>query len=494
MNKLDLSIFKALLSNNVIALEFAYMYNHDLFESELKLFAKLMLGYMKAFKSVPTRRVLVEWHGENYSDLINRVFDKIEQLDYNTQEYRFDLERLKKRYVNRTLEEIKSIPEDSNDPNQAFKDMSLKIQTIKAIKEGKGYIQQTVKEHIPEFRERYKAKAECPTQSDRIMCHYSAIDRSIGGFAPADLFLIGGETSAGKSLLLMNMGIQMWKQRNEIWTNPEDIERGYNIAYFSLEMPYEDCFSRFMARLADVPERHLIDAKLTPEEQDRVSKAEEFIERFPYMFDIIDMPRDVTIDEIEVRYNDALLKYRPDVVIVDYMGLMRSPNHARDQDWLKMGHLGGELHEFGRAYSVVMGSAVQLTDVQRGSKEDVQKKTTGVRVGLHRVGRSSHIMHHATLGIQIESRRGEDSYGDLIYHIIKNRRGKRLKATLNKNLTHCSLTDIPIVEPEPNNSSSENKNDEEDKSNGSNTNFQSYNLNSDISAVKEKAMSRFKNV
>lgn len=447
MNELDLCILKTLLTNNIAGLEFCYTFNHDLFESETQTFAKLVLGYMKSFKSIPTRKVLKEWHGEAYFGIIDKFWDAIDDLDYDTQEHRFNLEKIKHRYVKRTLQEIKSIPEDNN-PNKTFKDISLKIQNVKTIKDGKGFTQKTVKEHIPEFQERYRAKLENPEQTDRILCHYSALDMATGGFAPADLFLLGGETGAGKSMLLMNMGLQMWKQENNVLANPSEFQKGYNVAYFSLEMPYDDCYARFMARLAQVPERKLVEAKLTDEEQERVAKAEEFIKQYPYEFDIIDMPRDVTIDEIEVRYNDALLKYKPDVVIVDYMGLMRSPAVAKEQDWLKMGHIGGELHEFGRVYGVVMGSAVQLTDIQRGSKEEVSKKGKGVSIGLHRVGRSSQIMHHATLGVQIESRAREDTYTDLIYHVIKNRRGARPRAVLSKNFTNCSLIDIPYIQEE----------------------------------------------
>lgn len=440
LDLMDLRIFKTLTSNKIDAIAFAATYNHDLFHE--KMFAKLLLAYLKAFRSVPTRRTMQEWTNGRYTDLIDAVWNRIESTEYNVQEYSFDLEQLKKRYIAETINDIKRYASD--DSEHAIKDISLKLQTIKIVQQGRSFAQQTVRDHFDEFEQRYQAKSKDPQQTDQVITHYSAIDQSIGGFRPAELFLIGGETGAGKSMMLMNMAIQMWMQQNTLERAPSEFEKGYNITYFSLEMPYDDCYTRFLARMARVNERKLIDAQLSSDEYDRIKKVERFIKDYPFEFDIIDVPRGLTIEEIELRYSDALLKYQPHVVIVDYMGLMHSPEHSREPDWLKMGNIGGELHEFGRVYNVVMGSAVQLTDIQRNSNSDAKDKSENQRVGPHRVGRSSQILHHANLGIQIETRANEDQYGDLRYHIIKNRRGPRKKGNMNKNLAMCLLTDKPF--------------------------------------------------
>ena len=190
-------------------------------------------------------------------------------------------------------------------------------------------------------------------------------------------------------------------------------------------MPYDDCYARFLSRLANVPFRGLLKSKLTKQEEDRVIQAHSFIKEYQTagnFFDIVDLPRNATIEEIELRYNDALLRYHPDVVIVDYMGLMHSPAFAREQDWLRMGAIAASLHEFGRAYDVVVISASQLTDIQRSAQSRSGEESK--RVGMHRWGRSSLIMHHVNLAIQIETRPGEINYPDMRYHIVKNRKGK----------------------------------------------------------------------
>lgn len=250
------------------------------------------------------------------------------------------------------------------------------------------------------------------------------------------------------SMLLSNMSIQMWLQQNTIDTDKNDFKRGYSILYFSLEMPYEDCFDRFLARVADIPQRSIRDAKLNEEEIQRRDKALKFIKDYQEAgnyFNIVDVPRNVTIEEVELRFQDALLQFRPDVVVVDYMGLMHDPAKAKEQDWLKMGAIAASLHEFSRAYDCVMLTAVQLTDIKRGAKNKGDQEEHQ-KVGVHRIGRSSHIMHHVNIGIQIESRLNERSLEDMRYHVIKNRKGPLGQGNLIKNFECASLYDVPFIE------------------------------------------------
>jgi replicative DNA helicase len=219
--------------------------------------------------------------------------------------------------------------------------------------------------------------------------------------------------------------------------------RGYNIIYFSLEMPYEDCFIRFLASLANVSQRGLAKSTLSHEEELRVEKAKQFIKAYQnsgYYFDIVDVPRNLTIEEVELRYQDAMLRYRPDVVVIDYMGLMHSVALAKEQDWLKVGGIAASLHEFGRAYDNSVITAAQLTDLKRSANSS---KDDNRAVGMHRWGRSSLIMHHVNLGIQINTRQNEIHLPDLEIHVVKNRKGPLGQGSLIKNFANASLIDVP---------------------------------------------------
>jgi replicative DNA helicase len=456
IEELDLKILKALVHDKVSALTFVSRYDHTLFDIDVQRFAKLVLDYTKHFRSPPTKRTLIEHHSGNPLLVANieDAWSEIEGLEYDTREYPYDLEQLKKRFQQQAVEDIRAQassddPDSPDNPEEYFNKLSLAINRITSIELERTYTQKPVGDYIPEFIDSYEARKLNPEDSVEIKTGYSMIDAVSGGISPGELIMIGGESNAGKSQLLNNMAKQIWLQGNTIESSAStSMVKGYNILYFSLEMPYEDCFVRFLASLANVPQRGLTKATLSREEEMRVQKAYDFIKAYQgsgYYFDIVDVPRNLTIEEVELRYHDALLRYRPDVVVVDYMGLMHSTALAKEQDWLKLGGIAASLHEFGRAYDNAIITAAQLTDLKRnatGSKDENRA------VGMHRWGRSSLIMHHVNLGIQIETRQNEMSFPDLKIHVVKNRKGPLGQGNLIKNFANASLIDVPYDQRE----------------------------------------------
>jgi len=192
--------------------------------------------------------------------------------------------------------------------------------------------------------------------------------------------------------------------------------------------------------MSDVATYALRDCQLTdPEQLARLADAANFIKCYPYAFEIVDIPRGVSVEQIEERFLEAVERgNQPDVVVVDYIGLMDAPDEEGD-DWLRLGKIAGRLHEFGRAYNIVVLTAAQLN---RSTAKDPADA-----IGLHRIGRSSNIMFHATIGIQILTRKNEDSFSDLEYHIIKNRDGEKGKHNIKKKFKTSTLVDIESYIP-----------------------------------------------
>lgn len=462
---LDLNILKGIITSEKYGFEFVFACNHYLFSPEYQQFARHIIDYMKAYRVLPTRRVILERavsDGNNTISagaFVNRIWDELDDFEYDIKEFPFDLEKIKNRFAGQSLDNIKqkllqtnNLGNNPENIEKIIKDVNLKLNEIKILKEGRSFVQETVQDYIDDFKPRFEARADPANEflenDIAIKTGYSALDNVTDGLLPSEMLIIGGETGAGKSMLLSNLALQMWLQGNSIYTSPADFVPGFNCLYFSLEMPYEDCFRRFMARVADISERSLNRAKLESDEADRLDKTFEFIKHYPNQFQIVDVPRNVTIDEIELRYNDALLKFQPHVVVVDYMGLMYDPRHSKDPDWLKMSAVAGSLHEFARMYKVIMLTAVQLTDIKRNSQG--RKLEQDMTVGGHRIGRSSQILHHANFALQIEKRPSEETYGDFKYHIIKNRRGPLASGTLIKKFANASLLDNPYDNPKTN--------------------------------------------
>lgn len=445
-DKLELSIVKALVESRIIAIDFSYNHGAHLFSDKFQAFVKLLTSYVRVYREVPTRRTLVDRSASNEKTVayINSVFDALDAAKYDLREFPYDLDQLKKKYTDKCLLKLKRKIEEEesdgsfHDSKAVVKDIELAINNIRNLNENSTFVQKALSDYMPEFDDDYEAKAQDPDLGRGILTGYSYLDYITDGVHPGEFLIVAGNTGSGKSMMLNNMAIQMWMQKNTISTPDAELTPGKNVLYFSLEMPFKACANRTMARMADVPSIPLRNASLIDEDRNSVALASEFIRRFKYTFEIVDIPRNVTAEQIELRYHDAKTRFEPDVVIVDYLGLMSDEVEA--QDWLKLGVISGKLHEFGRANNVVVASAVQLND--SGGKEGKEAGSKKNGIGMHRIGRSRLIMHHANIGIQIEDRPNEDDYPYLEYHIIKNRDGPRGHASLKKKFSHASILDI----------------------------------------------------
>lgn len=446
-NELDLSILKTLVTNKKHALDFVNECDDKLFSTELWNFANLTVSYIRTYKDLPTLRVMIErlskGNNEKMMEMVKRVWGQLEQVTVDDKEYKYDLEKLKKRYAEKEVASLKEklikMEPGSVDISRALGEMQKTTQNIKALNQVKTFERKTLKDAVPLFREEYNAKLKDPTFDKGILTGYSFLDEATGGLRPGELIMIGGESGGGKSMLLMNMALQIWLQKNSPEMDTESFGPGYNILYFSLEMPFKPCLNRVLARLSNNPSKMIRNAKLNPEEAEKLKKSLKFIQRYPYHFEIIDIPRGATMETIELLYEEALAYYRPDVVVIDYLGLMDYEG-TEMEDWLKLGKISEKAHEFARVRHNVVLSALQLNRPKGTKEED--------KIGLHRIGRSSMIMNNGNIGIQIETRHNEKSYPDMLYHLIKNRDGELGKGRLLKNLACGTLLDDKVTTEE----------------------------------------------
>jgi replicative DNA helicase len=442
----ELQVLKALTTNKRRALDFLDAYNENLFSKEYYLFAKSILSFAKAYKEVPSRKVL-ESRFKERQDIVDNflnVWSVLDSVDYSDSDFGFYLDQLKNKYSNRVINNLRNSLSNTNlsdaslNHDKIIKSLQSEIVNLKEIRKGKKKVfkQETLKAYMPRFKLEYFQKASEEEKGRGILTGYSFLDYIKNGICPGEMVIVAAETGGGKSMFLNNMAIQMWMQQNTIYTDSENFGKGYNCLYFSLEMPYEACARRTMSRLADVPIYGLRDCKLNQLQADSLSQAVRFIDRYPYEFQIIDVPRGASVEEIERRYQEACDSFQPDFVVVDYLGLLEDREFSGD-DWLKLGYIAGKVHEFGRVHNIATLTAVQLNRPQNKGKKD-----SSDLIGLHRIGRSSLIMHHANIGIQIETRKNEYRYSDLTYHIIKNRDGELGRHVLKKNFKNASISEM----------------------------------------------------
>lgn len=438
MQDIDLCILKVLLSNKKHAVDFANDYDAKLFSNQYWNFANVILQYIKIYKEPPTLRILEEKFSSSKEklDLIRSIFTKVNELSYDEKEFKYDLDKIKKRFAMKEIISVKdkfSSFEENADVSGALSSFQKTIQSVKALNQVKAYERKTLKESIPLFKEEYNAKIKNPNFDSGVKTGYNFVDSATDGLRDGELLLIGGESGAGKSLLLMNMAVQMWMQNNTL--DSVNFTEGNHVLYFSLEMPFVPCRNRLLSRISDIPSKKIRKAKLNGEEILKLKKGTSFIERYPYEFEIIDIPRGVTIESIESIYEDICSRYIPKIVVIDYLGLMDYQGDANLDDWLKLGKIAEKIHEFARVHKVIVLSAVQLNRIKPGKDE-------AEAVGLHRIGRSALIMQNANIALQILSHKNESLLPFMDVFLIKNRDGELTHGKLVKNLANSSLLDV----------------------------------------------------
>lgn len=441
---LDLVILKTLVSNKKHALDFVNEGDPKFFSKEVWNFAQIAFSYIKTYKDLPTQRVMVErlakGSNNHLIDHVNKVWQQLDGLEYNDHEYKHDLEKIKVRYAEKEISAIKEslskLEPGSMDISKAMGAMQRTVQSIKSLNQARAYERKTLKEAVPLFREEYNAKMEDPNFDRGVRTGYSYLDNVTDGLRPGELILIGGESGAGKSMLLMNMALQIWMQDNHI-DMTDNFGAGQGVLYFSLEMPFKPCLNRVLSRLSGNPSKKIRNATLNADEATKLKKTLKFINNYPYQFEIVDIPRGATMEGLELLYEESKIQYDPKIVVIDYLGLM-SYEGADMDDWLKLGKISEKIHEFARVHNCTVLSAVQLNRGKSGKEEE--------RIGMHRIGRSALIMTNANIAIQIESRPNEKDYPDMYYHLIKNRDGELGKGKLIKNLAAGTLIDDVIEE------------------------------------------------
>lgn len=440
-NYTDLAVLKSICNDKKIASEFANNCLPEYFSADLLRFGKLICNYVLAYKNPPTLKILIEKNTPNKSliEYIEKVWGAVESFSFDEKEYPVELEKLKERYVQNQIEELRtSLNKDGVSIKDASKNISKALGTIKSINAKQTTINKSIKSHLSQFASEFQDKRKNGEDRSGLSTGFSALDEATCKLKPTDFLLYCGETGAGKSVLLSNTAKHVWMGENKI-SQKSDWKPGHNVAYFSLEMPYGDCFTRLLSSMTNIPYKKIDQAKCNRDEVVRLKEAMDFINSYPYSFHIIDIPRIAKPIDIENILVDLLEKEDISFIAIDYLGLMSPNSGAEEADWQKQSTVCYELREILRSYSIAGATALQL------NRRTATMKDSDV-VSLSRLARSSGIATHVTCVVQLETRVNEKLHPDAFYHILKNRKGGLGSGRLIKNLACSEFIDDPVAE------------------------------------------------
>ena len=142
------------------------------------------------------------------------------------------------------------------------------------------------------------------------------LDDRLGGLHKSDLLIIAGRPSMGKTALATNIAYNAAKKIQED-------NRKSTVAFFSLEMSSEQLSTRILAEQSRIKSNDIRRGRISEEQFDKFIETSKDISELPLY---IDETPAITIAALSNRARRIKRLYGLDLVVVDYIQLMRAAN------------------------------------------------------------------------------------------------------------------------------------------------------------------------
>lgn len=242
--------------------------------------------------------------------------------------------------------------------------------------------------------------------------------------------------NSGKSVSILAMAANIYKG-GMIIPGLDKPQKPKNVMLVSIEMPIDQYERRFYSAIAQVPSQHVKTGQLSLEDEKKLEDAKEMTKNHSARFYIVDRPL-CTPAGLEAELQEAMEKFDPDVIIVDYLGIMKSDEPSRS-DWEEQGRVVVALRNIGRTHKKPIITAVQLN---RDPNKNKDRST-------QRLSRSDMIGQTADTVLQIGEQDDEDKIANMDpyirYYTIKIRDGSPVEYfDMCTDLSRMQIYDIKI--------------------------------------------------
>jgi len=226
---------------------------------------------------------------------------------------------------------------------------------------------------IDELKERYIAHIEerREEKDQQTICNLPEIDEAMNvGFKAGHTTLIVGATGGHKTNMMLNIALNVFNQ-------------GENVLFLPLEMDWEDFVNRVIANVANVSYKSLLNPKLlTDGDMQRVRDAKSWIGGNK-KFALLDVDEQVSVEVLRRELEKRANYFAPRLVVVDYLGLLKTQSTFGQRHDLALGDLTKSLKFMGKKYGFHILTAAQLgrADIKRLREEgsEAQLDSTAVK-------------------------------------------------------------------------------------------------------------------
>ncbi|MEX0615507.1 MAG: replicative DNA helicase [Methylophaga sp.] len=185
----------------------------------------------------------------------------------------------------------------------------------KGAKRGGGFIQ--VKEVLSSVVDRIDQLFEQDSGITGLPTGFIDFDEQTSGMQPADLIIVAGRPSMGKTTFAMNIA------------ENAAIQAKAPVAIFSMEMPADSLAMRMLSSLGRIDQHRLRTGKLNDEDWPRLTSAIQLLNDAPLF---IDDTGGLSPTELRARARRLKREHGLSLIIVDYLQLMQGSNNGRQAE------------------------------------------------------------------------------------------------------------------------------------------------------------------
>jgi replicative DNA helicase len=175
------------------------------------------------------------------------------------------------------------------------------------------------------------------------MSNLTNLDKITNGFKKSDLIVIAARPSMGKTALVMNMGTNIARDENK------------SVLVFSLEMSKKQLIHRISCSEARVNSVRLSNGEADRDDIQRFKDTSSMVESYPIH---IDDTGNQSLEDIRRKSYEAKKKHNIELIIIDYLQLMKYPPGERTD--LKVGAITKGLKSIAKSLDVPVVVLSQL--------------------------------------------------------------------------------------------------------------------------------------
>lgn len=413
--ELDNKIITILANNEEIFAQSAKKVSEDYFDGPYREIYKLLKSFFKKYQKLPPADLLEKKLRDNSEKLFKNSKENPESIILsivnNTslvkeKDFDFLLGEIKERNNKKVLTEM--LPEvvegakenDYDKVKDKLKDIINRIQK----NDDSSFIEHTSNhDYMETLKNNYEKAKLNPEGVYGIKTGFKLLDESTLGLRPSTMTAIGARHAAGKSVFLLNVAINAFKQ-------------GKNVVIFSLEMPAKQYWDRAISCYTKIPISNIERGCIPEEDEYAFYKALEELQNSAQKLEIIDAP---LVNSITITTELKSLSFIPDLLVIDYLGIVR-PSDSKKPDHLAIGETCEELRTLARQLNIPLLTAVQLN---RSSEKGSQRAKDTARAS-----RSDQIGATLDCFLQIAEVDTSDQLAQLSdkteIFVVKNRGGK----------------------------------------------------------------------